>query len=518
MNPPHNASRNPAAVIDQNMNTYREPLPIPLRFEAGEGDEHTHTHGAIESVLESAGFRPEEIRAIYFGNWLRDYSQLLDPKIVRATSMPKSFPDLLSRDALTRIVDVLAVKEFTDLMKTDRSRFVVTAERLGVYRPAEHIDNPRTPDPKPANPKERDADFDAWVLPDDPLLKVDPDASMKRYIQRSVQVMAAGLASAVNGGPGSTDGLRDMGAALHILEDFFAHSNFAELSLIKLGHERILPWTSDADCKHRLPLVTGTFGGSDIIASLAEPLGRIMFSTDEKPFEAIKAGERYERDQIIQIVLSEHPDPRLLAGYEAFLEARDQWASQPFSEQVEQFYAFIGTPGRLLGNAFGVVMQSLAIWLGNSVDDLQTLLDEDPNSSGSTDPSHSQLAKDHAQHPLHTLAARLARTAVLQVGQAVLGQWHGKEGAEHPVQVATRFFTHPMDCDWQDSIVREWAEANPEQVERATLKSELDQSRLQLQRSAQNDLQRFSQDGSDFLSVLFESVSLADLWARITGK
>ncbi len=137
-------------------------------------------------------------------------------------------------------------------------------------------------------------------------MKVDPDTSMKRYIQRSVPVMAAGLESAVNGGPGSTDGLRDMGAALHILEDFFAHSNFAELSLIKLGHERILPWTSEADCKHRLPLVTGTFGGSDIIASLAEPLGRIMFSTDEKPFEAIKAGERYERDQIIQIVLGEH--------------------------------------------------------------------------------------------------------------------------------------------------------------------------------------------------------------------
>ncbi|PYD88807.1 hypothetical protein DNF23_31305 [Pseudomonas syringae pv. pisi] len=518
MNPPHNASRNPATVNDQGMNTHREPLPTPLRFEAGDGDKHKHTHGAIEAVLESAGFRPEEIRAIYFGNWLRDYSQLLDPKIVRATSMPKSFPDLLSRDALTRIVDVLAVKEFTDLMKADRSRFVVTAERLGVYRPAEHIDNPRTPAPKPANPKERDADFDAWVLPDDPLLKVDPDTSMKRYIQRSVEVMAAGLESAVNGGPGSTDGLRDMGAALHILEDFFAHSNFAELSLIKLGHERILPWTSEADCKHRLPLVTGTFGGSDIIASLAEPLGRILFSTDEKPFEAIKAGERYERDQIIQIVLGEHPDPRLLTGYEAFLEARDQWASQPFSEQVEQFYAFIGTPGRLLGNAFGTVMQSLAIWLGNSVDDLQTLLDEDPNSSGSTDPSHSQLAKDHAQHPLHVLAATLARKAVLQVGQAVLGQWHGKEGAEHPVRVATRFFTHPMDCDWQDAIVREWAEANPEQVERATLKSELDQSRIQLQQSTKKDLQRFSQDGSNFLDVFFESVSLADLWARITGQ
>ncbi|RMM08446.1 PhcA [Pseudomonas syringae] len=518
MNRPDGTSERFAADTDQAMNTNAEPLPTPLRFEAGKGDEHTHTHGAIEAVLESAGFRHEEIRAIYFGNWLRDYSQLLDPKIVRAKTMPKSFPDLLSRQALTRIVDVLAVKEFTDLMQIDRSRFVVTPQRLGVYRPGEHIDNPRTINPEPANPKERDADFDDWLQPDDPALQVDHDTSMKRYIQHSVEIMVASLESAVNAGPQSTDGLRDMGAARHILEDLFAHSNFVELSLIKLGHNSVLPWTSEAACKHKLPLVTGTFGGSDIIASLAEPLGRILFSPKDKPFEAFRAGERYERDQIIQIILGEHPEPGLLAGYEAFLEARDQWASQPFSEQVERFYAFIGTPGRLLGNAFGIAMQSLAVWLGNSVDDLQTLLNEDPNTSGSTDPSHSQLAKDHAQHPLHVLAATLARKAVLQVGQAVLGQWHGKEGAEHPARVAARFFTHPMDCDWQDAVVREWAEANPAQIERAALKSELDQTRTQLQRHAKKDLQRFSQDSSNFLNVFFESTSLADLWARMTGK
>jgi hypothetical protein len=508
MNPSDSTSERFAADTDQAMKTNAEPLPTPLRFEAGKGDEHTHTHGAIEAVLESAGFRHEEIRAIYFGNWLRDYSQLLDPKIVRATTMPKSFPDLLSRQALTRIVDVLAVKEFTDLMQTDRSRFVVTPERLGVYRPAEHIDNPKASNPKPASPKERDADFDNWVLPDDPALQVDHETSMKHYIQRSVDIMVAGLESAVNAGPQSTDGLRDMGAALHILE----------LSLIKLGHNSVLPWTSEADCKHKLPLVTGTFGGSDIIASLAEPLGRILFSPKDKPFEAFRAGERYERDQIIQIILGEHLEPGLLAGYEAFLEARDQWASLPFSEQVEKFYAFIGTPGRLLGNAFGIAMQSLAVWLGNSVDDLQTLLDEDPNTSGSTDPSHSQLAKDHAQHPLHVLAAILARKAVLQVGQAVLGQWQGKEGAEHPARVAARFFTHPMDCDWQDAIIDEWAEANPAQIERAALKSELDRYQFDLQSNAKQDLQRFSQDSSNFLNVFFESTSLADLWARVTGK
>ncbi|OUM05161.1 hypothetical protein BW686_22730 [Pseudomonas syringae] len=501
MNPPNGASQRHAAAIDQAVNTNGERLPKPERFEAGDGDKHKHTHGSIEKVLESAGFRHDEIRAIYYGNWLRDYSQLLDPKIVRATTMPKNFPDLLSRDALTRIVDVLAVKEFTDLMLIDRPLFVVTPERLGVYRPSEHIDNPKTVNPDPADPKERDADFEDWVLPDDPALQVDYDTSMKRYIQRSADVMAAGLEIAAKAGPESTDGLRNMGAALHILEDFFAHSNFVELSLIKLGYTDVLPWTSKADCKHQLPLVTGMFSSSDIIASLAEPLGKILFATDEQPFEPIKAGERYERDEIMQIVLSEHPDPQMLAAYEAFLAARDQWAELPFSEQVEEFSDFIGTPGRLIGNAFGFTMQSMTTWFGNTIDDLQTLFGDDPNSSGSTDPTHSQLAKDHAEHPLHALAALLARKAVLQVGQSMLGQWHGKDQADHPATVAAGFFTHPMDSDWQDESVQEWAKANFNRVRQAGNRSALEKAQTYILDTVREDVNRFSQDSTGLLSV-----------------
>ncbi|MFJ4144047.1 HET-C-related protein [Pseudomonas sp. NPDC089734] len=495
-----------------------EPLSAAPRFDAGQGNKDKATHGSIEAVLETAGFRKDQIRAIYFGNWLRDYSQLLDPKIVRATTMPKRFPDVLSREALTRIVDVLAVREFPDLMKTDRPGFTVTPQRLGVYRPSEHIDNPRVINPQPANPRERDADFEDWVHPDDPLLQVDASTSMKRYIQRSVDVMSAELDKAVQAGPESTDGLRALGSALHILEDFFAHSNFVELSLIKLGHTNVLPWTSEADCKHRLPLVTGMFGGSDIIASLAAPLGRILFSTENRPFEAIKAGERYERDQIILILLGEHPNEQLLQAYEAFLTTRDQWASLPFSEQVERFYAFIGTPGRIAGNAIGTAMQGLTTWLGNSVDDFQTALGDDPNTSGSTDPSHSQLAKDHAEHPLHSLAARLAERAVLQVGQAIRGQWHNKADVVPAAQVAARFFAHPMDTDWQDALVRNWAGHNPERVRHAAAKSDLDRTHKQLRNSARNGLQNFNQDSSSFLKTFYESTSLSDLWNRITGK
>ena len=495
-----------------------EPLPVAARFEAGQGEKTRATHGSIEEILETAGFKKNEIRAIYFGNWLRDYSQLLDPKIVRATTMPKRFPDLLSREALTRIVDVLAVKEFTDLMQLDRSSFTVTPQRLGVYRPGEHIDNPRAITPEPANPKERDADFEDWVKPDDPALQVDFQTSMKRYIQRSVETMSSELDRATQAGPQSFDGLRALGSGLHILEDFFSHSNFVELSLIKLGHTNVLPWTSEADCRHRLPLVTGMFGGSDIIASLAAPLGKILFSTENKPFEAIRAGERYERDQIIQILLSEHPNDQLLQSYETFLTTRDQWANLPFSEQVERFYAFIGAPGRIVSNAIGTAMQGLATWLGNSIDDFQTILGDDPNTSGSTDPSHSQLAKDHAEHPLHSLAALLAEKAVLQVGQTILGQWSNKDAAEHPAQVAAKFFVHPMDSDWQDELVRDWANRNPGRVKHATLKSDLDRTQEQLRISTEKALLTFNKESSSFLQTFYESHSLSDLWNKITGK
>ncbi|MBX8492389.1 hypothetical protein K5D34_23730 [Pseudomonas cichorii] len=517
MNPGTSASGNSQQTENDTGEVY-EPLPVAARFEAGQGEKTKATHGSIEAILETAGFNKHQIRAIYFGNWLRDYSQLLDPKIVRATTTPKNFPDVLSREALTRIVDVLAVKEFTDLMKADRSSFTVTPQRLGVYRPSEHIDNPRVVNPSPATPKERDNDFEDWVKLDDPALQVDFQTSMKRYIQRSVDVMSAELNRATQAGPQSTDGLRALGSGLHILEDFFSHSNFVELSLIKLGHTKVLPWTSEADCRHRLPLVTGMFGGSDIIASLAAPLGKILFSTEEKPFEAIKAGERYERDQIIQILLSEHPNEELLQGYETFLTTRDQWANLPFSEQVERFYAFIGTPGRIVSNAIGTAMQGLTTWLGNSIDDVQTALGDDPNTSGSTDPSHSQLAKDHAEHPLHSLAALLAEKAVLQVGQAILGQWLNKDGAEHPAHVAAKFFAHPMDSNWQDALVRDWASKNPGQVKHATAKSDLDRTQEQLRISTAKALQTFNKERSGFLQTFYESTSLSDLWNRITGK
>lgn len=110
-----------------------EAAPQAAAFSAGEGNEKSPTsfgHESIEAVLREVGFDEAQCKAIYFGNWLRDYSQLIDPKLV----LPKSEPDSiitgvlqaivsgntprLSRKRLTVIVDLFALKEFNSLQST----------------------------------------------------------------------------------------------------------------------------------------------------------------------------------------------------------------------------------------------------------------------------------------------------------------------------------------------------------------------------------------------------------------
>jgi hypothetical protein len=104
--------------------------------------------------------------------------------------------------------------------------------------------------------------------------------------------------------------------------------------------------------------------------------------------------------------------------------------------------------------------------LGNTVDDLQSLTDN-PNEDAAKDPTHSQLAKDHDNHPFHTLAARLASEAVKQVGTAMFDCWKGDKSAD-PVKLARLFIRHPYDyelpaqagepdCAALIGIIRAWA-------------------------------------------------------------
>lgn len=169
--------------------------------------------------------------------------------------------------------------------------FEVTEERLGVYRPEEHIDNPkgyadnidaRQYDPRLRGPVQQIE------------LEVDPNTGMKNYIANDNGGWATSsgyvrfsfsrsihFGRLYTNGAGNTKGreadlceaLRCLGQGLHCLEDFGAHTNYCELVLRELGFNEVFPHVgvaAEMNVRGRriFPLVTGTFGGVDFLHSV----------------------------------------------------------------------------------------------------------------------------------------------------------------------------------------------------------------------------------------------------------
>jgi hypothetical protein len=169
--------------------------------------------------------------------------------------------------------------------------FEVTEERLGVYRPEEHIDNPLgyadNMDASKVHPRLR-----GLVLPVE--TEIDYRTGMKNYIAnesggwatsagylrfsfaRSIhygRVYTSGGHSKAGRDEDLNEGLRCLGQALHCLEDFSAHSNYCELALRELGYRDVFPHCGygteiNLHGKRVFPLVTGTFGAVDFLHSV----------------------------------------------------------------------------------------------------------------------------------------------------------------------------------------------------------------------------------------------------------
>lgn len=94
-------------------------------------------HGDIEDTLltllissrTGKKFSKMDVKRVYFGNWLRDYSQAVDVGTVK----------MVSAEAIRILLWVLGFMSFGYGTK----EFEVTRDRLGCYRPEEHIDNPK---------------------------------------------------------------------------------------------------------------------------------------------------------------------------------------------------------------------------------------------------------------------------------------------------------------------------------------------------------------------------------------
>ncbi|OJI99125.1 hypothetical protein ASPVEDRAFT_123800 [Aspergillus versicolor CBS 583.65] len=238
-------------------------------------------HGDIEDMLKTVAFikghkwTSNMIKRVYFGNWLRDYSQAMDVGTLKS----------LPADTIRILVWILSFLTFGYAT----AEYEVTADRLGVYRPEEHIDNP-----KDYADNDDARKFDERLRgPIRPVeLDIDPDTGMKNYIANergdwatSAAYIKYSLARSIHYGRLYTSGhrkgneedlceaLRCLGQGLHTLEDFAAHTNYCELALREMGFHSVFPHTGtqtqiNLRGHHVFPLVTGTFGMVDFFHSV----------------------------------------------------------------------------------------------------------------------------------------------------------------------------------------------------------------------------------------------------------
>ncbi|KAI9810615.1 MAG: hypothetical protein M1827_006177 [Pycnora praestabilis] len=241
-------------------------------------------HGDIEDTLltllmsRAAGgkkFSKMDVKRVYFGNWLRDYSQAVDVGTVK----------MVSAEAIRILLWVLGFLSFGYGTK----EFEVTSERLGCYRPEEHIDNPkdyadnldaRQYDPRLRGPVDERRE-----------LSINPQTGLKNYIasegigittsaglirdlfSQSIQ-LGRQYARSKNRAD-LYEALRLLGTGCHCLEDYSAHSNYTELALIEMGERGVFPHvghqtqiTLHGARQPIYPIVTGTFGGVDFLHSV----------------------------------------------------------------------------------------------------------------------------------------------------------------------------------------------------------------------------------------------------------
>ncbi|KAJ9293280.1 hypothetical protein DTO271G3_8003 [Paecilomyces variotii] len=239
-------------------------------------------HGDIEDMLKTIAFIKGHkwtsmmVKRVYFGNWLRDYSQAMDVGTLKN----------LPADTIRILVWILSFLSFGYATE----EFEVTSERLGVYRPEEHIDNPKD---YADNIDARQ--YDSRLRP--PVrqveLDIDPQTGMKNYIANergdwatSSAYVKYSMSRSIHYGRMYTNGghhkgkeedlceaLRCLGQGLHTLEDFGAHTNYCELALREMGFHNVFPHTGTATQinlhgHHVFPLVTGTFGMVDFFHSV----------------------------------------------------------------------------------------------------------------------------------------------------------------------------------------------------------------------------------------------------------
>lgn len=281
-------------------------------------------HGDIEDTLltllmsraTNKKFSKMDVKRVYFGNWLRDYSQAVDVGTVK----------MVSAEAIRILLWVLGFLSFGYGTK----EFEVTRDRLGCYRPEEHIDNPKD---YADNIDARQYDNRLRGPVDERReLSIDNRTGLKNYIAsedlgittsaglvRNLFRRCIHLGRSYNRNKNKADlyeALRLLGTGCHCLEDYSAHSNYTELALIEMGERNVFAHVG-RNTQVRIqgaqrpvyPIITGTFGGVDFLHSvMGEFTDKVTQSEIQELEGAISANDNRENTSLIKDLLDQLPD------------------------------------------------------------------------------------------------------------------------------------------------------------------------------------------------------------------
>ncbi|KAH9941705.1 heterokaryon incompatibility protein HET-C [Epithele typhae] len=497
-------------------------------FLEGKAFRHGDIEDSLEEVAKKAGgfalgaligkggskFGGLDIKRVYFGNWLRDYSQAVDVAGLQKLQL-QTIINLCM--ALGFLAHGYATNEFE-----------VTEDRLGVYLPTEHIDNPKG---YPDNARQYHPKLRPPV--DQRELDIDPRTGMKNYIgnenggwdtskalvrrtlERCIQI---GRQARAGGNKVDTyESYRLLGQALHTLEDYPAHSNFCELSLVMFGYHDVFTHVGDQvriqarDGRMVAPIVTaGTFGSSDFIHSLlgeatdhlsqasVTDLNAELDKARAKSGSNTRGGETPGNS--LRSLLSAIPGgndsdlEREMQNCERIRDGPAQGGKRPEDMTPQELHASLWQvlkfrdsvvkkiektieriPG--LGPMIEKLMDSISVFVFTTLEPiLRPILKQATsglsqasgevinsadqfevfNNPHSSDPTHSFLSKDHFNLILNEPAGRLGKIILIHTANSVVKAWDDTSiNIHHVTEDILQCLFHPNFQDNNSQIQRQ---------------------------------------------------------------
>lgn len=468
--------------------------------------------GLATLISRGTKFGGLDVKRVYFGNWLRDYSQAVDIGTLKKVN-------------IQTIVNLCMVLGFM-AHGYATEEFEVTVERLGCYLPTEHIDNPKGygdgEDARRYHPGLRG--------PVDPReLEIDPRTGMKNYIanengnwdtskalvRRTLErcIHLGRQYRSTNNKADQYEAFRLLGQALHTLEDFPAHSNFCELLLVSQGYNQVFVHVGDrvrvqAPGGRRVsPLVTGSFGSSDFLHSLlgeaTDHLSEASVTDLNKEFDTARSKSQSSgkspfdtlRDLFVSIPGDTGGDmTRQIEGVERIRAGPAQGGKRPEDMSPQEIHSVLWQvlsfrdsvmkkisvtiekiPG--LGALIEKISDSISVFVFTTVEPfvkpvlqsatngLQLASAEVVNTHDqyevfndplASDPTHSFLSKDHFNLILNEPAGQLAKIILIHTVNSVVKAWDDTSVNIHQVtEDVLQCLFHPDFHDPSSKIQRE---------------------------------------------------------------